>query len=67
MLLNFVKEIEFDSVSVFGYHDEPFAKSSKLDEKVPNKIILERVKRLKKILNEIYRKKENDKSKVHRF
>jgi hypothetical protein len=28
---------------------------------------LERVKRLKKILNEIYRKKENDKSKVHRF
>jgi ribosomal protein S12 methylthiotransferase len=57
MLLNFVKRVEFDSVSVFGYHDEPLAESSKLDEKVENKVIIERVKRLKKVLNEIYDKK----------
>jgi tRNA A37 methylthiotransferase MiaB len=53
-----VKKVEFDSVSVFGYHDEELASSSKLDNKVPQKIIKERVKKLKNVLNEIYKAKD---------
>jgi tRNA A37 methylthiotransferase MiaB len=56
--LNFVKKVEFDSVSVFGYHDEELATSSKLDNKVSEKIIRERAKKLKNILNEIYKAKD---------
>jgi tRNA A37 methylthiotransferase MiaB len=53
-----VEKIKFDSVSVFGYHDEILASSSKLNNKVSEKIIIERVKRLKKVLNEIYKMKD---------
>jgi len=59
-LLDFAKKYEFDSVSVFGYHDEPLAKSSKLDNKIDSEIIETRLKKLKKILNEIYNKKDLD-------
>jgi tRNA A37 methylthiotransferase MiaB len=45
-------------VSVFGYHDEILATSSKLDNKVSEKIIRERVKKLKEVLNEIYKTKD---------
>ncbi|MDD3646237.1 MAG: MiaB/RimO family radical SAM methylthiotransferase [Candidatus Gracilibacteria bacterium] len=58
-LLNFAKRYEFDSVSVFGYHDEPLADSSKLENKVDNKTIRDRLKRLKKVLNDIYDKKDD--------
>ncbi|MDD4151287.1 MAG: MiaB/RimO family radical SAM methylthiotransferase [Candidatus Gracilibacteria bacterium] len=59
MLLEFAKKYEFDSVSVFGYHDEILAASSKLGEKVDDKTINLRLKTLKKVLNEIYEKKQN--------
>jgi tRNA A37 methylthiotransferase MiaB len=58
MLLDFAKKYEFDSVSVFGYHDEPLADSSKLDNKIDYKTIKERLKRLRKVLNDIYDKKD---------
>jgi tRNA A37 methylthiotransferase MiaB len=56
--LNFAQKYEFNSVSVFGYHDEPLADSSKLKNKVPENIIKNRLEKLKKLLNSIYSKKE---------
>ncbi len=58
-LVNFAKKYEFDSVSMFGYHDEQLASSSKLDQKVDDSEIIKRVEILSEILNEIYNKKEN--------
>ncbi len=57
-LLDFAKKYEFDSVSVFWYHDEPLAQSSKLENKVDAKTINKRVKKLKSVLNKIYDKKD---------
>lgn len=57
MLKNFAKKYEFDSVSMFGYHDEPLATSSKLGEKVADSMIQERVMELREILEEIYDQK----------
>ncbi len=57
LLMDFASKYEFDSVSVFGYHDEPLAQSSKLDLKVDQKIIKTRLKKLKKVLNNVYDKK----------
>lgn len=58
MLLDFAKKYEFDSVSVFGYHDEPLADSNKLENKIDAKTIKTRVKTIKTLLNEIYDKKD---------
>jgi len=58
MLLDFAKKYEFDSVSVFGYHDEPLADSNKLPNKIDAKTIKSRVKTMKTLLNEIYDKKD---------
>lgn len=56
-LKDFAKKYEFDSVSIFGYHDEPLATSSKLSNKVNDETIKKRVIELKEILEEIYDKK----------
>ncbi len=56
-LKNFAKKYEFDSVSMFGYHDEVLATSSKLPNKVDDTTIQERVWELREILEEIYDKK----------
>lgn len=56
-LKNFAKKYEFDSVSMFWYHDEKLATSSKLSDKVDDTIIQERVMELREILDEIYDKK----------
>lgn len=58
ILLDFASKYEFDSVSVFAYHDEPLANSSKLENKIDYKIIKTRLKKLKNILNDIYDKKD---------
>jgi ribosomal protein S12 methylthiotransferase len=57
-LIDFAKKYEFDSVSMFGYHDEKLAWSSKLDQKVDDKEIIKRVEAMSNVLNEIYDKKE---------
>jgi len=57
-LLEFAKKYEFDSVSVFGYHDEPLAWSSKLDNKIDSETINIRLTKLRKILNSVYDKKD---------
>lgn len=58
LLKDFAKKYEFDSVSMFGYHDEPLASSSKLDQKISDEIIEKRVYELREILDEIYDKKD---------
>lgn len=60
MLKDFAIKYEFDSVSVFGYHDEPLADSSKLENKVDSKTIKSRTKEMKAILNCIYDKKDEN-------
>lgn len=65
-LKNFVKKYEFDSVSIFGYHDEKFAASFKLQNKIDNQVINERVLKLKEIIEEIYDNKYKEKIwKIH--
>lgn len=58
LLKDFAKKYEFDSVSVFWYHDEPLADSSKLDKKIDSKTIKSRLKEIKTILNNVYDKKD---------
>ncbi len=57
-LVDFAKKYEFDSVSMFWYHDEELAASSKLDEKVEDREIAKRVDKMSKVLNKIYDKKD---------
>ncbi len=61
-LCDFAKKYEFDSVSMFGYHDEEMAASSKLGDKVPDREIEKRVRKLGKMLNSIYDKKETSRA-----
>ena len=58
MLLDFAKKYEFESVSVFWYHDEPLADSCKLSDKIDAKTIKNRLKRLRTVLNNIYEKQD---------
>ncbi len=53
-LMAFVKRHNFESVWVFQYHDEDLAASSKLDKKVNEVVTKQRLKKLSKILDDIY-------------
>ena len=55
-LIEFVKRHNFESVGVFQYHDEALAASSKLDQKVNDIIAKQRLKKLSKVLDEVYSK-----------
>lgn len=59
-LVDFAKKYKFDSVSMFWYHDEKLAWSSKLENKVSEEDIRKRVEFMSKILNKIYAKKEQE-------
>lgn len=50
-LLDFIKLEYFDNIALFEYHDEPFATSSKLDNKVPANIIRKRFTQTKQLVN----------------
>lgn len=64
-LKDFIQKYEFDSISMFWYHDENLASSSKLKNKVSNKIIKERLSILKEIIENIYDKNfEKRKTKI---
>lgn len=56
-LLRFVKEYEFDHVGVFGYSDEEGAASSRLEKKVSDELIAERLDRLMKAQAKVSLKK----------
>jgi ribosomal protein S12 methylthiotransferase len=53
-LCQFVQREKFESVGIFQYHDEPLAASSKLDGKVNDVQARTRIKKLGKILDEVY-------------
>ena len=55
-LIEFVKRHNFESVGVFQYHDEALAASSKLGDKVPEAVVNQRMKKLAKVLDEVYAK-----------
>ncbi|NCP76891.1 radical SAM protein [bacterium] len=55
-LIEFIKRHNFESVGVFQYHDEPLATSSKLDEKINEVVAKQRLKKLSKVLDEVYNK-----------
>lgn len=50
-LCDFIKWYNFDNIALFEYHDESFAESSKLPNKVDDEIISKRFKILKNILD----------------
>jgi len=63
-LLEFVKEFDFDRVSIFEYSDEEGTKAHTLEEKVPSQIVKKRVKKLEKVVSKSLKKslqKELDK------
>ncbi|EKE30334.1 MAG: MiaB-like protein tRNA modifying enzyme YliG [uncultured bacterium (gcode 4)] len=64
-LEDFVSKYCFDSVALFEYHDEPLAPSSKLDGKINSVVAQKRIKKLDKILQEVYAaKRKKDKWKT---
>lgn len=56
-LKTFATKYKFNSVSMFWYHDEPLATSSKLPNKVDDETIKNRVAELREILEDIYDEK----------
>ena len=57
MLVAFSKKYRFDSVSMFGYHDEVLAASYKLDGKITDTEIAKRVEEMSKVFETIYDEK----------
>ena len=52
--MDFVKKNRFESVGIFQYHDEPLAASSKLGNKIEDRIAKDRIARINTLLNGIY-------------
>ena len=50
----------FDNTALFEYHDEPFAASSKLDNKVPDNIIRKRFTETRQLVNRQLLDRENN-------
>ena len=59
-LLEFIKLRYFDNTALFEYHDEPFAASSKLDNKVPDNIIRKRFTETRQLINRQLLDRENN-------
>ena len=52
-MMDFIRQDWFDNIALFEYHDEPLAPSSKLPNKVDEKIIRTRFLQAKKLVNEL--------------
>ena len=59
LLQSFLDEDYFDNIALFEYHDEPLAKSSTFDNKVPDDIIHERFKTIRKQVYNLLNAREN--------
>lgn len=58
LLMDFISQDWFDNIALFEYHDEPLAPSSKLPEKVENKLIRERFLKAKSLVSTLYEARE---------
>ncbi len=56
-LINFIEEFQFDHLGCFVYSDEKEIKSSKLSNKIPKEIAIERKQRVLEIQKEISKKR----------
>jgi tRNA A37 methylthiotransferase MiaB len=65
LLQDFLSENYFDNIALFEYHDEPLAKSSSFDNKVPDDIIHERFsvinRQVNKLLSDREKRRKNTK------
>lgn len=59
-LLEFIQKQYFDNIALFEYHDEPFATSSRLDNKVPANVIRKRFTQTKQLVNRQLIDRENN-------
>lgn len=59
-LLEFIKKWYFDNISLFEYHDEELASSSKLDKKVPDYIIRKRFTETRQLVNRLSLDREDN-------
>lgn len=53
LLMDFIRQDWFDNIALFEYHDEPLAPSSKLPNKVDEKIIRTRFLQAKKLVDQL--------------
>jgi ribosomal protein S12 methylthiotransferase len=60
-LINFVKKVDFDNISIFEYHDEKLADSSKLPDKISDDVVHKRFLELKKIVDNKMKEKQKSK------
>ena len=58
--IDFIREFAFPYVDIYGYEDRPRTQASKLDGKIPQKVIDRRIKKLRKAQEDILSK--NDRS-----
>ena len=59
-LISFIEKGYFDNIALFEYHDEPFADSSKLPNKIPYDTIHERFLRVQKTVQTLLQKKKTE-------
>jgi ribosomal protein S12 methylthiotransferase len=57
-LHSFIEKEYFDNIALFEYHDEPLAASSKLPNKIPEKLIHQRFLPLRRLVNIVLLKKQ---------
>jgi tRNA A37 methylthiotransferase MiaB len=58
LLQSFLDEDYFDNIALFEYHDEPLAKSSVFENKVPDKIIHSRFKTIHSQVDKLLKARE---------
>ena len=59
-LITFLEKKYFDNIALFEYHDEPFAASSKLPNKVDDDTIRERFLEIDNLVDQVLTDKENE-------
>ena len=58
LLQSFLDEDYFDNIALFEYHDEPLAKSSTFENKVPDEIIHSRFKTIRSQVDKLLKGRE---------
>lgn len=61
LLQSFLDEDYFDNIALFEYHDEPLAKSSTFENKVPDKVIHSRFKTIRWQVDKLLKAREKKK------